>query len=259
MKIRYIAIILLAGIITFSCNYKTPEPPSVSDVLEMAKENLENNDNASIFDANRLVNLDTAVIFEGHFSTTKQKELIAMCFSKEEYLPCNSINKLPPPFETANYLVMKLTAKRGRWIPDWIAQENKLTSESIIDIDNDGLSELIFNGEYTCNGGMDYGYYYIMTFKNNDAAIIYQKVSENQLAMWPNPNISLTPENVLIDEIQVTLKDINGDSIMEILENRNVLEYNGGQTLKEINDSGITHRIIDTIFLTELQFEEEFD
>ncbi|PLX24332.1 MAG: hypothetical protein C0599_02460 [Salinivirgaceae bacterium] len=259
MNKKYLVLTLIAGFLAFACSYKIPAPPTVSEIIEMAKESLEKNDNISIFDATKLQNLDTAVFFEGKFSGSFKKEIIAMCFSKEGFLPCNTISKMPPPFETSHYLIMKLIPKRGNWVADWIAQENKIDANSVIDIDNDSLNELIFSGEYICNGGMTYGYYYIMTFKNNDPAIIYQKISENQLSVWPNPNISLTPENVLIDEIQVMLKDIDGDNIMEIIENRNVLEYNGGKTLQEINDSAVKHNILDTVFLTELEFEEEFD
>jgi hypothetical protein len=258
MKLKYIALVFIVGLMVYSCNYEIPETPSVSKALELAKENLENNENINIFDVTKLQNLDTAVFFEGQFSGNYKKEIIAMCFSKDGFLPCSSYAKSPPPFETSHYLIMKLIPKRGNWVTDWIAQENKIDANSIIDIDNDSLNELVFNGMYMCNGGMTYGYYYIMTFKNNDPSIIYQKISENQLTTWPNPNISFYDGAVLIDEMKVRLEDIDGDNKMEILENRKVLEYRGGKSLEEIKDSATHHEIIDTVFLTELEFEEEF-
>lgn len=258
MKI-IITVIIFATLIS-GCDWnRIPESITVSDALELARESLKDKENISIFDNEKLTAIDTAVFYEGQFSPGKKREILVMCYEKNKPKPCNSNEVSPPPFETSDYLLMKLIPKRGKWVADWVAQENRISKQNIFDIDNDQLDEIIFNGEYSCRGGMTFGYYYIMTFKNDNAQIIYQKVSENQLTTWPNPNVTFYNGAVLIDEMKVRLEDVDNDSIMEIIEERKVLEYNGGQSLQEINDSAIKHRIIDTVFLKELEFEKEFD
>jgi hypothetical protein len=259
MKKRYISFLFMIVLFSACDRNRILELPTVSEAVKMANDNLNNEKNNSIFDASKLIGLDTAVFFEGNFSPGKKKEVIAMCFASKMVKPCNTEPISPPPFETSNYLFMKLTQGRGSWVIDWVAQENPIQAQNIVDIDNDKLSELVFEGSYYCKGGMRFGYYYILTFKNDNAQIIYQKVSENQLATWPNPKVSLYKGAVLIDEIEVRLEDVDNDSVMEILERREVLEYNGGVTLEEISDSANKYLIFDTIFLTELEFEKEFE
>ncbi|MBN2757097.1 MAG: hypothetical protein JXR51_07970 [Bacteroidales bacterium] len=156
---------------------------------------------------------------------------------------------LPPPYETANYLLFKLSFNKGKWNIDWAVQENKLEQKNIIDIDGDGINEIIFKGNYDCNGGMMYGYYYISKFTNNELVNIYEQEPIDKIAILPNPNLELIENDTLTFELDVDLIDVNNDCVKELLEKKKVIIYKGGETKEEILQKALIINNIDTLFL----------
>ena len=230
--------------------------PNANDILNEVQLLVDNDEKVLIFNENILGTLDTIELFPGNFSG-KNREYIGMCYSYEEYYPCMSFPHLSPPYETANYLLLKLSCKRGKWNIDWAAQENKLEERNIIDIEGDGINEIIFQGDYDCNGGMIYGYYYIAKFLNNELVYLYEKEPIDKIALLPNPNLMLTENDTLIFDLKVDLIDTNNDGVEELIENKRIVVYKGGETKSEILDNALITINADTLYFKNNKFDNK--
>lgn len=159
-----------------SCKNNDCSEPDVPKVINELRTKIEKSDDLVLFNESRLASIDTVVIFPGSFNKLK-REYLGMGYSFEKHIPCESFSFLPPPYETANYILFKLVCKNGEWNIDWLQQENKIEEENIIDIEGDDLNELVFKGSYDCNGGMMYEFYYIAKFVQNEIKYIYMKAN----------------------------------------------------------------------------------
>lgn len=252
-KLLFITSLFLVIFIVCKQNSSNCDEPIRRNILNEAQLLIDNGEEALIFDESLLGTIDTIELFQGNFATSKG-EYLAMCYSFEEHYPCMSYSHLSPPYETANYLLMKLSCSNGKWNIDWAAQENKLEKNNIIDIDGDGISEIIFQGYYDCNGGMVYGYYYIAKFIKNELVYLYEKEPIDQIAVLPNPNLEITEKDTVTLNLNIEFIDVDNDGIKELIEKTTVVVYNGGKTRKEILKKASITNNIDTLYIKNGKF-----
>ena len=205
--------------------------PSQTYILQKAQSLVNDTSNlGKILLPQRLQNLDTALLMVDHFASTKTLEFLAVCKPKEERLPCSQLASLLPPLETANFLLVKMSCQRkNKWQVDWFAQENIINDSSLVDLNNDGLKELIFKDEAVCRGGIKYGFYYIQSLKNDTSTKLYANNTFDKLMMFPFHKHKVVVGDTIVKRVNVNFKDVNQDGIQEIEEVLNYAIYQGGK------------------------------
>ena len=256
--IKQTLFILIFGVLFTACKYSgtTCPEPNAKDILSEAKKIIESETLATVFNPERLKDIDTIEFLSGNFSG-EGDEILAVCYSREEYLPCLSFSHLPAPYETASYFLVKLSCLNGKWKVDWASQENKIQKEDLIDIDGDGVFELVFHGNYVCNGGMEYGYYYIVTLKENKEEILYRRLPVNQMAILPNPNFHPKVNDTIVLELEVDFEDVDNNGTMELLEKTKRIIYKGGKTEEEVQGKALIEIESNTYFLKNGKYKME--
>lgn len=227
--------VIIVSVLAFSYRKTTRigecKKPNKKWILAQANQLVQQNHDTKLMLPHRLKNLDSLILLSGQFSSNQYPEYLALCVPQKSYFPCGGYSPHLPPVETANFLLLKMSCqKEGKWQVDWFAQENMIRDSNLVDLNNDGLKELIFKDEAVCRGGIKYGFYYIQSLKNDTSTILYANNTFDKLMMFPFHKTRVAVGDTIVKRVNVSFKDVNQDGIQEIEEVLEYAIYQGGKT-----------------------------
>ncbi len=233
MKITY-SKILLSGLIClslFNCSNSMRKYGSVTDlncdslnnkkvVYALAKSILEKGDNRKIWS---VVDVDTndMLIVEDYFtnSSTKSKLLLVR-------------GHVGSSTDSANYLLMLVNCSGAPEVV-WAEQVLQFYQESIIDLDGDGIKEILISIEER-KGGACNSVYSVFNFKNDKKNVLYERQSRSLVDCGYDDLITIyTIGDTLRNTYNISHLREQGRTC-RIRQVHTIKIHNGGKTSSEI-------------------------
>lgn len=194
--------------------------PEINAMVEKGRAIIAKKGNKDIWNLRTLTG--AVVIHEAAFSTKGKKEYLAVCEGKAG-----------GSAGSANHLLMKIVcdeeAENG-WDVAWSAQGSPIEKKNIVDVNGDGISELILEGGSTWMGECS-DYYQIISLSGNTKKTIYENYPFSRIGCGGLAEAMEFQKGDTLSAIYgVKFKD---ESLIETVEYQ---LYNGGHTDEDIDN-----------------------